>query len=82
MAFVTRLEERAKGLLQHHLEAATGEFALSMMASLPDLWAAPGGMCGGRGGGSSSGGAFGLSGGELENMPPEDAGEDSLLQVQ
>lgn len=80
MAFVTRLEERAKGLLQHHLEAATGEFALSMMASLPDLWAGPGGLGGGRGGSSSSR-ELGLGGGELENMPPDDAGEDSLLQV-
>ncbi|KAF6257921.1 P-loop containing nucleoside triphosphate hydrolase protein [Scenedesmus sp. NREL 46B-D3] len=35
--FVAKLEAQARSLLQHHLDTATSEFALSMMAAMPDV---------------------------------------------
>eukprot|EP00877_Chromochloris_zofingiensis_P001237 jgi/Chrzof1/11113/Cz05g24080.t1 len=68
-SFVSRLEVHAKGLLRHHLDAATGEFALALMASLPDLW--------------SSCPQHEENDVDMENMPPAggENAQDSGLQV-
>lgn len=40
-SFVSSLEAKARELLRHHLDAATSEFALSLMAAAPDVMAPP-----------------------------------------
>ncbi len=37
-AFLTKTEEAARQLVHHHLASATSEFALNLMASMPDFW--------------------------------------------
>jgi hypothetical protein len=37
-SFLCKTEEAARQLVHHHLASATSEFALSLMASLPDFW--------------------------------------------
>lgn len=36
--FIGRLEDQARTLVRHHLDAATSQFALTLMASAPDFW--------------------------------------------
>ncbi|KAI8477346.1 MAG: P-loop containing nucleoside triphosphate hydrolase protein [Monoraphidium minutum] len=72
-SFVSRLEAKARDLLRHHLDAATSEFALGLMAGAPDLMWPPAGGGGGARLASEDGG-----GGGLENVPPEEQGDDVL----
>ncbi|GBF90887.1 hypothetical protein Rsub_03742 [Raphidocelis subcapitata] len=73
-SFVSTLESKARELLRHHLDAATSEFALGLMAGAPDMWAPPaaGGGRGGGGGGGGGGGEGDEAGCGLENLPPEE----------
>lgn len=73
--FVAKLEAQARTLLQHHLDTATSEFALSMMASMPDVtYAQPAAP-------SRRAAAAALAD-DAENVPPEEAGGDEqVLQV-
>ena len=77
MNFVNKLEAQARTLLQHHLDTATSEFALSMMAQMPDIYAQPAAAAG-----RSSRSAAAAMADEAENLPPqEDAAEDGVMQV-
>lgn len=70
-SFVAALEAKARGLLRHHLDAATSEFALSLMAGAPDVaWG------GGGGGGGNAGSGSGGDEGAQENVPPEEQEQD------
>lgn len=37
-AFVSKLEEQTKAVLRQHLDSATSEFAVNLLASLPDIY--------------------------------------------
>lgn len=75
MSFVSKLESQARTLLQHHLDTATSEFALSMMAQMPDVYAQPA-LEATR----SSRGAMSALGDDTENVPPPDA-DEGVMQV-
>ena len=68
---MSSLEAKARELLRHHLDAATSEFALGLMASAPDMWAPPAG-----GGGRARGAKSDEGGDGLENVPPEEQEQD------
>jgi hypothetical protein len=77
-AFVSRLESKARELLHHHLDAATSEFALGLMAAGPDaMWLHSG--CGGGAAGSGARLASEDGGGGLENVPPEEQENDHTV---
>jgi hypothetical protein len=75
-SFVSGLEAKARELLRHHLDAATSEFALSLMADA--AW------CGG--GGSGGGGAAARlaeaaeEAGGCENVPPEEQEQEPVVR--
>jgi hypothetical protein len=75
-SFVTALEGKARELLRHHLDAATSEFALSLMAAGPDMaWCAGG--SGGAGGAAAARLAEAAEeAGGGENIPPEEQEQD------
>lgn len=74
MSFVSKLEAQARTLLQHHLDTATSEFALSMMAQMPDVYAEPAPAV------TRSRTASVLE--DTENVPPQDeAADDNSMQV-
>ena len=73
MNFVSKLEAQARTLLQHHLDTATSEFALSMMAQMPDVYAQPAPVARSRPASISE---------DTENVPPQDdAADDGGMQV-
>ncbi|KIY98072.1 hypothetical protein MNEG_9891 [Monoraphidium neglectum] len=75
-SFVSRLEAKARELLRHHLDAATSEFALGLMAGAADImW--PPAACGGGARLASDDGSGGCGAG-LENLPPEEQEHDML----
>ncbi|WIA29612.1 hypothetical protein OEZ86_012099 [Tetradesmus obliquus] len=71
--FVAKLEAQARSLLQHHLDTATSEFALSMMAAMPDV------VYGQQQQHVSRRAAAAAD--ETENMPPEEAEDQQAAQV-
>lgn len=74
---MSKLESQARTLLQHHLDTATSEFALSMMAQMPDVYAQPAAVPA-----RSSRGGISALGDDTENVPPqEDAADDGVMQV-
>jgi small ligand-binding sensory domain FIST len=72
--FVAKLEAQARSLLQHHLDTATSEFALSMMAAMPDVQY-------GQQQQHVSRRATAASADDTENMPPEEAEDQQQMQV-
>eukprot|EP00878_Enallax_costatus_P025746 GHUV01027572.1.p1 GENE.GHUV01027572.1~~GHUV01027572.1.p1 ORF type:complete len:414 (+),score=163.76 GHUV01027572.1:164-1405(+) len=73
MNFVSKLEAQARTLLQHHLDTATSEFALSMMAQMPDVYAQQAPVARSRPASISE---------DTENVPPQDdAAEDGAMQL-
>jgi len=67
--------------VQHHLDTATSEFALSMMASMmPDIWQQPAPV---QPAAVASRRPAAAAGDEVENVPPYDDAhaEDGVLQV-
>jgi hypothetical protein len=57
-AFLAKTEEAARQLVHHHLASATSEFALNLMAALPDFWDEERqGRAGAKGGEEEDGGA-------------------------
>lgn len=73
--FVAKLEAQARSLLQHHLDTATSEFALSMMAAMPDV------VYGQQQQQHQSRRAAAAAADDTENMPPEEAEDQQSLQV-
>eukprot|EP00775_Hariotina_reticulata_P011152 gene11152-11304_t len=80
MGYVGRLEAQARTLLQHHLDTATSEFALSMMTSMPDIWQQPAAV---QPAAAALRKPATAVGDDAENLPPHDDGhaEDGMLQV-
>jgi hypothetical protein len=72
--FVAKLEAQARSLLQHHLDTATSEFALGMMAAMPDVVY-------GQPQQHSARRAAAAAADDTENMPPEEAEDQQSLQV-
>lgn len=66
--------------VQHHLDTATSEFALSMMTSMPDIWQQPAPVQPAAAAPRKPATAVGD---DAENLPPHDDAhaEDGLLQV-
>jgi predicted cobalt transporter CbtA len=78
--FVAKLEAQARSLLQHHLDTATSEFALSMMAAMPDV------VYGQQQHQQQhvsrrAAAAAAAAADDTENMPPEEAEDQQALQV-